>query len=91
MSFWRSIGGLFRRRKVSVYVALSDQDLYRVTGKLRDAGIPYHTKTPGIMGLGELNTNNFIPGDGNRFTEYEIYVKREDAERAVYVIGSGGF
>ena len=86
MSFWRAIGRVFRRNKVCVYIALRNEDLFRVTGKLQDAGIPYHTRIPGI--LSGINGGSNPPVAGSDFTEYEIYVKREYEEQARFVLGT---
>lgn len=76
---------LFGGSRVCVYVALGNKDLFRVTGMLQDAEIPYQTKIHGISA--GINGGMTQPVAGSDFSEYEILVKREDAEQARFVLG----
>lgn len=86
MSFWGALVKVFRRKKVCVYVALDNKALFRATGKLQEAGIPYQTRIPGL--LAGVNRGSSPPVGGSDFTEYEIYVKREHEEKARSVLGT---
>lgn len=84
MSFWKITAKLFHRKRVCVYTVFDHQDLFRITGLLQDADIPYQTRIPGL--IGGINGVN-PPAAGSDFNEYQIYVKREDEERARFVLG----
>ncbi|HET7579690.1 MAG TPA: hypothetical protein VFK33_10445 [Bacillales bacterium] len=69
---------LFSSKKTLVYDTFMMKDYYRVTGKLRAAGVKYRVTT----------FSQHTPGDwGDQNNEYKIYVKKEDehlAQKAIH-------
>lgn len=59
----------------SVFIALDDEQYFRAAAKLNQAGIHYKTKSP-------INLNTTPMFGGNRQRQYEIFVKKEDADIA---------
>jgi len=68
------LSGLFGGKYSLVYTALSDEECMRIIGKLRDSGVKYKTK---IRGIYATSTRGF--GWGRKQSQYDIYVKKEDA------------
>lgn len=64
----------------SVYTALDDENYFKVVGKLKQEGIPYKTRS-------QINLTT-TPFGGNRQRHYEIYVKKEDANKAFHKLNS---
>ena len=60
----------------------SQEQYFRVSGALRDAGIAFVTKMPGMMSA-DAGRGRGIPGVNQNWTqEYLLYVRRDDAPRA---------
>jgi hypothetical protein len=63
--------------RVVLYIALNDEDYFRIAGKLQTANILYTVKVPFDM---KMPNETMFPT--NRTRTYEIYVKREDEYKA---------
>jgi hypothetical protein len=72
----RIFDALIQSNRVVLYIALSDEDYFRVAGLLQTANIRYTVKSPFDMKMprGMFSTD--------RTRTYEIYVKREDEHKA---------
>jgi hypothetical protein len=72
----RIFGALTQRSRVVLYIALNDEDYFRVVGQLQTANIRYTVESPFDMKMprGMFSTD--------RTRTYEIYVKREDEYNA---------
>jgi len=80
--FKRVFGTWTRNDRIVLYIAMSDQEYFRVTGKLQAANIPYYVKSP--FTAKRPGGSMFSP---NRTQTYEIFVKREveyQARKAIW-------
>jgi len=68
--------------RTEVFVTFSQEQYFRVSGALRDAGIHFVTKMPGMVSA-NAGRGRGIPGiNQNEMQEYRLYVHRDDAHRA---------
>jgi hypothetical protein len=73
----RIFDALIQSNQVVLYIALSDEDYFRVAGLLQSANIRYKVKSPFDM---KMPRGTMFSTDRTR--TYEIYVKREDEHKA---------
>jgi hypothetical protein len=78
----RIFDALTQRNRVVLYIALNDEDYFRVVGQLQTANIRYTVKAPFDM---KMPRGTMFSTDRTR--TYEIYVKREDEYKAQEAIG----
>jgi flagellar biosynthesis/type III secretory pathway M-ring protein FliF/YscJ len=67
---------VFNRKWKLLYTAFGYEKYFRVVSALKDDGIKYKTKTP----MGAIRNRELINND---FTQYDIYVKKDEEEKAV--------
>ena len=71
-----SLGRFYLDRKwLLIYTAFGYENYFKEIGKLQHAGVKYKSKTP-------FNTRNNALLKDNDNTQYDIYVKKEEAHRA---------
>lgn len=79
MSWWTTIANVLGLNRVSVYVTMGDVNFTRASGKLQDAGILFWIKM--------LSSSSDQGTPDGSLTEYEIFVRREDAQDAKDALG----
>ncbi|WP_123040359.1 hypothetical protein [Cohnella candidum] len=85
MGFWKRLfEALTPGSRIVLYVATNESDLFRVTGQLINAGVPYTVKSPLTA---RPQRGGFLIGE--RAQIYEIYVKPEHEYQALRAISSG--
>lgn len=73
----RIFGALIQSNRVVLYIALNDEDYFRVARLLQTANIRYTVKSPFDM---KMPRGTMFSTDQTR--TYEFYVKREDEHKA---------
>jgi hypothetical protein len=65
-----------------IYTALNHDDYFKVTGRLHSTGIKYNAKVR--MNSGQHTSSSF--STAHDYTQYDIYVSKEDEHRAQHAI-----
>ncbi|WNB90889.1 hypothetical protein [Bacillus sp. NEB1478] len=70
------IKSILNRNWKLFYTALSEENYFQITGKLKEAGVKYRTEVPVSVRARHYNEN----------TQFDIYVKKEEEHKAVSVL-----
>ncbi|GED69334.1 hypothetical protein BRE01_30360 [Brevibacillus reuszeri] len=82
MSFFHA---LFSKYKCLIYTAFGHEKYLQIVHKLRAAGVQFRTRTYS-QESNQLGSQTFGFFPRNDFTQYDIYVKKEDEHKALMAI-----
>ncbi|WCN38635.1 hypothetical protein [Aneurinibacillus uraniidurans] len=74
-----------RKNRCLVYTALNHDDYFKIVARLKSAGISYAVKTPSNSGYPTPSGYS----TSHDYTQYDIYVKKENQHKAQQAIHNG--